>query len=57
LFAGELAVLGRTELAVFGDVGGEFVVGHDDEADVVIDQRFAEVVAVLQHVVEDVSGS
>ena len=54
-FAGELAARRRAKLAVLGDVGGEFAGGHDDEADVVFDEGGAEVVAVLQHVVEDVS--
>ncbi len=56
MFAGELAVFGRAKIGVLGDVGGEFAGGHDDEADVVFNEGGAEVVAVLQHVVEDVSG-
>jgi hypothetical protein len=44
------------EVGVFGDIGGELVPGHDDEADAIGSHGVEEVGSALEHVLDDPGG-
>ncbi len=55
-YAGGVLAFSFTEEGEFGEVCGEFVVGDDAEAGATIDEGFAEVVAVSDHLVDEEYG-